>query len=114
VGQQLKVIIGLLHRHVWVCWPHDRWVGGVWCGGLPNCGCLFPSSNGTVVEILGIGATISRGPHRLGLSQDNGEVGDTNSSGVVCLNESAWLRPTHLDESLTEGDHFLGCGVESA
>ncbi len=26
----------------------------------------------------------------------------------------AWLRPTHFDEGLTEGDHFLGCGVESA
>ncbi len=26
----------------------------------------------------------------------------------------AWLRPTHFDEGLMEGDHFLGCGVESA
>ncbi len=26
----------------------------------------------------------------------------------------AWLRPTHFDEGLTEGDHLLGCGVESA
>jgi hypothetical protein len=54
--------------------------------------------------------------HGLGLLQDNGEVGNTNAngSGVVCLDGSAWLRPTHLDESLTEGDHFLGCGEESA
>ncbi len=45
--------------------------------------------------------------------QDNGEVGDTNSSRVVHLDGRAWLRPTHFDEGLTEGDHFLGCGVES-
>ncbi len=24
-----------------------------------------------------------------------------------------WLWPTHFDEGLTEGDHFLGGGVES-
>jgi hypothetical protein len=24
------------------------------------------------------------------------------------------VRPTHFDESLTEGNHFLGCGVELA
>jgi hypothetical protein len=52
--------------------------------------------------------------HGLGLLRDNGEVGDANGSGVVCLDGSAWLRPTHFDESLTEGDHFFGCGVESA
>ncbi len=52
--------------------------------------------------------------YQLGLLQDDGEVGDVNGSGVVCLDGSAWLRPTHLDESLTEGGHFLGCGVESA
>ncbi len=46
--------------------------------------------------------------------QDNGEVGDTNGSGVVCLDGRAWLRPTHFDEGLMEGDHFLGGGVESA
>jgi hypothetical protein len=52
--------------------------------------------------------------HGLGLSQDNGEVGDANGSGVVSLDGSAWLRPTHLNESLMEGGHFLGCGVMSA
>ncbi len=26
----------------------------------------------------------------------------------------AWLRPTHFDEGLTEGGHFIGCGVVSA
>ncbi len=61
MGQQFKVIIGLLHQHVWVCWPCGRWVDGVWCGSLPNYGCLYPSSKGNVVEILGIGATISGG-----------------------------------------------------
>jgi hypothetical protein len=59
--QQFKVRIALLHQHGWDCWPRGRWVGGVWCGSLPNCGCLYPSSNGTVVEILGTGATISGG-----------------------------------------------------
>jgi hypothetical protein len=46
--------------------------------------------------------------------RDNGEVSDTNGSGVIHLDGGAWLRPTHIDEGLTEGGHFLGCGVESA
>ncbi len=46
--------------------------------------------------------------------RDNGEVGDVNSSGFVCLEGRAWLRPTHFDQDLTEGEHFLGGGVESA
>ncbi len=46
--------------------------------------------------------------------RDDGEVGDTNGSKFVHLDECAWLQPTHFDESLMEGDHFLGCGVESA
>ncbi len=45
--------------------------------------------------------------------RDNCEVGDANGSGVVHLGGCVWLRPTHFDEGLTEGDHFLGCGVES-
>jgi hypothetical protein len=52
--------------------------------------------------------------HRLGFLCDNGEVGDANGSGVVHLDGCAWLQPTHFDESLTEEDHFLGYGVESA
>ncbi len=52
--------------------------------------------------------------HGLDFLQDDGEVGDANSSGVLCLNGCAWLQPTHFNEGLTEGDHFLGCGVESA
>jgi hypothetical protein len=43
----------------------------------------------------------------------NGEVVDANGSGVVHLDGRVWLQPTLLDESLMEGDHFLGCGVES-
>ncbi len=46
--------------------------------------------------------------------RDNGEVDDANGSGVVCLDGHAWLQPTHFDKSLMEGDHFLGCGVDSA
>ncbi len=46
--------------------------------------------------------------------RDNGEVGDANSSRVVCLDGPAWFQPTHFDEGLTEGGHFLGGGVESA
>ncbi len=46
--------------------------------------------------------------------QGNGEVGDANGSGVVHLDGHAWLRPTHFNEGLMEGDYFLGCGVESA
>ncbi len=45
--------------------------------------------------------------------RDDGEVGDTNGSGVVHLDGCAWLRPTHFDEGLMEGDHFLGGGIES-
>ncbi len=45
---------------------------------------------------------------------DNGEVGDANGSGVVHLDGRVWLRPTHFDEGLTEGDHFLGGRVVSA
>jgi hypothetical protein len=52
--------------------------------------------------------------HGLGFLWNNGEVGDTNGSGVVPLDGHAWLQPTHFNESLKEGDHFLGCGVESA
>jgi hypothetical protein len=44
---------------------------------------------------------------------DDGKVGDANGSGVVHLDGHAWLQLTHLDGSLTEGDHFLCCGVES-
>ncbi len=52
--------------------------------------------------------------HGLGFTRDDGEVADANSSGVVCLDGCAWLRPNSFDEGLMEGDHFLGCGVESA
>jgi hypothetical protein len=30
------------------------------------------------------------------------------------LDGCTWLRPTHFNEGLMEGDHFLGCVVESA
>ncbi len=46
--------------------------------------------------------------HRHGFLWDNGEVGDINGSGVVHLDGSAWLRPTHFDEGLTEGG-WLWC-----
>ncbi len=45
--------------------------------------------------------------------RDNGEVGDANGSGVVHLDGRAWLWPTHFNEGLTKGDHFLGSGIES-
>jgi hypothetical protein len=45
---------------------------------------------------------------------DNGEIGDTNSSGFVHLDGRAWFRPTHFNEGSTKGGHFLGGGVESA
>ncbi len=45
--------------------------------------------------------------------RNNGEVGDINGSGVVCLDGHAWLRPTHFDEGLMEGDYFLRGCVES-
>jgi hypothetical protein len=51
--------------------------------------------------------------HGFGFLQDNGKVGDANGSGVVYLDEPAWLWPTHFDEGLLVGDHFLGGGVES-
>ncbi len=88
-------------------------MSGAWCGSLPNCDCPYPSSSRTVVEILGSGATISRDPWTWFL-RDNGEVGDVNGSGVVHLDGCAWLRPTHFDAGLMQGDHFLGGGVESA
>ncbi len=88
-------------------------MGSAWCGSLPNCDCPYPSSSGTVVEILGSGVTISGDPWNWFL-RENCEVGDANSSGVVHLDGHAWLRPTHFNEGLTEGGHFLGGGVESA
>ncbi len=45
---------------------------------------------------------------------DNGEVGDAIGSEVVHLDGRGRLRPTYFDEGLMEGDHFLGCGGESA
>jgi hypothetical protein len=111
MGQQFKVV-GMLHWHGWVCWLCGRLVGGAWCGSLPNYYCPYPSSSGTVVEILGSRSTTSGGPWHFFL-QDNGEVGDTNGSRVVHLDGRAWLRPTHFDEGLMEGGHFLGCGVEN-
>ncbi len=45
---------------------------------------------------------------------DNSEVGNTNGSGVVCLDGRVWLQPTRFDEGLKEGGHFLGGGVECA
>ncbi len=88
-------------------------MGGAGCGSLPYCDCPYPSSSGTVVEILGSGATISGDPWTWFL-RDDGEVSDANGSRVVRLDGPAWLRPTHFDEGLTEGDHYLGGGVESA
>ncbi len=111
-GQRFKVV-GLLHRHGWVCWLCGRLVGGAWCGSLPSCDYPYPISRGTVAEILGSGATISGDPW-IWFLQDNGEVGDANGSGVAHLDGRAWLRPTRFDEGLTEGDHFFGGGVEIA
>jgi hypothetical protein len=51
--------------------------------------------------------------HGFGFLRDNGEVGDANGSGVIHLDWRAWLGPTHFDEGLMEGGHFLGGGVES-
>ncbi len=89
-------------------------MGGAWCSSPPSCGCPHPSSSGTVVETLGSNTTISEDPWTFFFLWVNGEVGDANSSGVVHLDGRAWLRPTHFDEGLMEGDHFLGNGVESA
>ncbi len=88
-------------------------MGGAWCGSLPSCDYPYPSSSGTVVETFGSGATISEDPWICFL-RDNGEVGDTIDSGVLCLDGCAWLWPTYFNEGLLEGDHFLGGGVESA
>ncbi len=88
-------------------------MGGAWCGSQPSCDCPYPSSSGIVVETLGSGATIGIDLW-IWFLRDNGEVGDANGSGVVHLDGCAWLRPTHFDEGLTERDHFLGGGVESA
>ncbi len=41
-------------------------------------------------------------------------VGDADCSGVVCLDWSAGLWPTHFVEGLSERNHFLGGGVESS
>ncbi len=52
--------------------------------------------------------------HGLGIARGDGEAGDANGSGVVHLDGCVWLQPTHFNEGLMEGGHFLGCGVESA
>ncbi len=41
-------------------------------------------------------------------------VGDANCSGVVRLDWSVGLWPTHFVEGLLERNHFLGGGVESS
>ncbi len=41
-------------------------------------------------------------------------VGDADCSGVVCLDWSSGLWPTHFVESLLERNHFLDGGVESS
>ncbi len=41
-------------------------------------------------------------------------VGDADCSGVVHLDWSAGLWPTHFVEGLLERNHFLGGGVESS
>ncbi len=106
-------VVGLLRLHVWVCWIRGRWAGGVWCGSRPSCGCLCPNSSEIVLGICGIGATTSGDPG-LGFPRYDGVVGDANSSGVVHLDGSVWLWPTHSIEGLSERDHFLGGGVESS
>ncbi len=88
-------------------------MGGAWCDSLLSCDYSYPISSGAVVEILGSRATISGDPW-IWFLRDNGEVGVANDSGVAHLDERAWLRPTHFDEGLMEGDHFFGGGVESA
>jgi hypothetical protein len=112
-GLKEAKVVGLLHRHGWICGLCGRLVGGAWCGSLSNCDCPYPSSSRTIVEILSRGATISGGPWTWFL-RDNGEVGDANGNGVVHLDGRVWLRSTHFDEGLTEGGHFLGGSEESA
>ncbi len=41
-------------------------------------------------------------------------VGDADCSGVVHLDWSVGLWPTHFVEGLSERNHFLGGGVESS
>jgi hypothetical protein len=72
VGQQIKVVIGLLHLHVWVCWTCGRWwvvFGVVVC---PIKAAFIP-----VVTDMPLEFSESEPPeaevHGLGLLWDNGE-----------------------------------------
>ncbi len=110
--QQFKVV-GLLHRHGWVCWLCGRWVDGAGVIVCPIVTAFIPVVAELLLRFLGAEPPKAE-VHGLGFSWDNGEVGHANVSGVVCLDGCAWLWPTHFDEGLTEGDHFLRCGGESA
>ncbi len=88
-----------------------------WWGVLGVVVCPIVTALIPVVAELLLRFTAAEPPkaeiHGLGFLGDNGEVGDANGSGVVQLDGCAWLRPTHFNVSLTEGDHFFGGGVES-
>ncbi len=52
--------------------------------------------------------------HGLGFPWNDGEVGDADCRGVVRLDLSAGLWPTHFVEGLLERNYFFGGGVESS
>jgi hypothetical protein len=49
--------------------------------------------------------------HHLGPAGDNCFVSNSRCCRVICLDRTFWLGPTHGDEGLTMGNHFL-CGDE--
>ena len=66
-----------------------------------------------VISKLVLGCTASKPPeahiHHFGPAGDNCFVGNTDGGGVISLDRSFWLWPSHSDEGLPVGNHFL-CG----
>ena len=52
--------------------------------------------------------------HGFRFARNDGLVGHTDRCGVVTLDGSGGLRPSHLGEGLTEGDHLFGYKEEAA
>ena len=44
--------------------------------------------------------------HHFGPAGNNCFVGNTNGCGVISLDRSFWLWPSHSDEGLPVGNHF--------
>ena len=52
--------------------------------------------------------------HHLAPARDNSVVNNPGGSEVVSLDGVLWLGPSHVDEGLPVGNHFLCCNEEGS